>query len=265
MSHRRRRIHPHWSWNGLVHRVADAACIVAGLMADETLVAAGWSDRASALAAVAIVAYFLVSEVTGLYRNWHGTATDREVLCALGTWTGTIVIGASLAFAYDRQGYLPPDAAWLWFTSTAFLLAIARVAIRAVQHLLHANDVNTRSFAIVGVNELGFQLARIIRHSPELGLRLAGFYDDRIGGRLPALPDDLGARLGTIDELVEQARTGEVEKIYITFPMRAEERTKRATTSTSTSGPPGWISKSSSRQSSRSCRSRTRTECFGVR
>jgi putative colanic acid biosynthesis UDP-glucose lipid carrier transferase len=227
MSPGRRRIHPHWSWNGLVHRVADATCIVAGLLADEALLAAGWSDRASALAAVAIVAYFLVSEVTGLYRNWHGTATDREVLCALGTWTGTIVIGASLAFALDRQGYLAPDAALLWFAGTAFLLAVGRVAIRAVQHLLRAKGINTRSFAVVGVNELGFQLARNIRRSPELGLRLAGFYDDRIGGRLPALPDDLGERLGTIDELVEHARTGEVENIYITFPMRAEERTKR--------------------------------------
>jgi putative colanic acid biosynthesis UDP-glucose lipid carrier transferase len=227
MSPDRRRIHAHWSWNGLVHRVSDATCIVAGLAADESLLAAGWSDRASALAAVAIVAYFLFSEVTGLYRNWHGTATDREVLCALGTWSGTIVIGASLAFAFDRQGYLAPDAALLWFVATAFLLAVARVAIRAVQHLLRAKGINTRSFAVVGVNELGFQLARNICRSPELGLRLAGFYDDRIGGRLPTLPADLGERLGTIDELVEHARGGEVENIYITFPMRAEQRTKK--------------------------------------
>ena len=73
MSPDRRRIHAHWSWNGLVHRVSDATCIVAGLAADESLLAAGWSDRASALAAVAIVVYFLFAEVTGLYRNWHGT------------------------------------------------------------------------------------------------------------------------------------------------------------------------------------------------
>jgi putative colanic acid biosynthesis UDP-glucose lipid carrier transferase len=226
MSHAAQRIHSHRSWNGPIHRLTDAACIVAGLGLDTSL-ARGWSDRTTAVAAVAIVAYFLIAEVSGLYRSWHGTVADREVLCALVTWTGTIVLGASLAFAFDRHGLLAPGAVIFWFGGTALSLAISRAAIRGVQYLLRAKGINTRSFAVVGVNELGFQLARNIRRSPELGLRLAGFYDDRIGGRLPTLPEDLGERLGTIDELVERARTGEVENIYIAFPMRAEERTKR--------------------------------------
>ncbi len=226
MSNVCRRINPHWSANGLVLRSIDAAAIATGLAANETLIGNGWSDRGIMLAAVATAAYFLVAEITGLYRNWHGATTDRELFCALGTWTATIVVGGSIAFVLDRRDYLHPDAALLWFVSAALLLAIGRVLVRAVQHMLRARGINTRSIAIVGVNELGFQLARNVRSSPQLGLRVAGFYDDRPLVRLPQVPAEVGACLGTIEQLVEQARTGEIENIYITFPMRAEARTK---------------------------------------
>jgi putative colanic acid biosynthesis UDP-glucose lipid carrier transferase len=226
MSNTRRRIHPHRSWNELVSRFVDAAAIVAGLAADKSVLVEGWSDRAAALSAIAVVVYFLIAEVTGLYRSWQGSATDREVVCALGTWTGAMLVGMAFAYMFDRQGYLSPASMAVWFVATAFLLAVGRVASRALQHMLRARGINTRSFAVVGVNELGFQLARNIRRSPELGLRLAGFFDDREHDRLPTLPGDLGRRLGTISELVDQARDGEIENIYITFPMRAEARTK---------------------------------------
>ena len=39
-----------------------------------------------------------------------------------------------------------------------------------------------------------------------------------------SLPDDVGQRLGTVASLVEEARQGKVDSIYITFPMRAEAR-----------------------------------------
>jgi len=83
---------------------------------------------------------------------------------------------------------------------------------------------NIHTFAIVGVNELGFQLARNIAASPELGLRPAGFFDDRPKERTPIIPAELGSRIGTIDDLVAQAREGKIQRIYITFPMRAENR-----------------------------------------
>jgi putative colanic acid biosynthesis UDP-glucose lipid carrier transferase len=226
MSNVLQRIHPHWSWHDLVYRAVDAACIVAGLATHESIAVDGWSDRATALAAIAVVVFYFVAEMTGLYRSWRGAATDREVLCVVGTWAGAILVGAAIAYAVERQGELPPGALLLWFAGTAFLLAMGRLLVRVLQHILRAHGINTRTFAVVGLNELGVQLARNIRCSPELGLRLEGFFDDRAHDRVPAMPADLGGRLGTIDSLVERARRGEIENIYITFPMRAEKRIK---------------------------------------
>ena len=104
------------------------------------------------------------------------------------------------------------------------LILAGRIATRWIQRTLRSLGYNTRKFAIVGVNELGFQLARNIEASPEMGLSLAGFFDDRPEERNPDIPADLGHRVGTIQDLVEQAKAGAIDRIYITFPMRAEDR-----------------------------------------
>jgi putative colanic acid biosynthesis UDP-glucose lipid carrier transferase len=55
-------------------------------------------------------------------------------------------------------------------------------------------------------------------------LKLVGYFDDRPEERNPDIPADLGRHAGTIQDLVAEAREGRVDRIYITFPMRAEER-----------------------------------------
>ncbi len=74
------------------------------------------------------------------------------------------------------------------------------------------------------MTELGFQLAKNIENLPEMGLKLAGFFDDRGDERNPVIPAEMGLRVGNLDELLVQAKDGCVEIIYITFPLRAEER-----------------------------------------
>ena len=128
----------------------------------------------------------------------------------------------------NRRTELDRQSLVLWYAFAGGLLAFMRLALRAVQRLLHSQGLNTRSFAIVGVNDLAFQLARNIEDMPHLGLRLAGFFDDRPSNRVPNMPTHLGLQqVGKIDSLVELARTGKVEMIYITFPMRAEDRIRR--------------------------------------
>jgi putative colanic acid biosynthesis UDP-glucose lipid carrier transferase len=128
----------------------------------------------------------------------------------------------------------------VWVTITPALMATARIVLRKVQQRLRARGFNTRRYAICGVNELGLQLARNIETAPEIGLRMEGFYDDRPEERTTtavAGVDDPGfdtnpagvtdpshSRSGNLDELVIHARNGLIDIIYITFPMRAEER-----------------------------------------
>jgi putative colanic acid biosynthesis UDP-glucose lipid carrier transferase len=225
MPHPNWRIHEKWSLLGVVHRLSDALAIAAvtwlllhGLPQanpDQTLPAAA-----------AIIVYYLMAELTGLYRSWHGTGLERELACSWITWLHTLPALVLLAFFTGQGGNLPREVVLVWMLLAPVAVALCRWLIRTIQYVLRAKGLNTRGFAIVGVTELGFELARSIERSPHMGLRLVGFFDDRPSGRTPPVPSEIGQRIGDLDELLEQARRGAVSIIYITFPMRAERRIK---------------------------------------
>ena len=59
-----------------------------------------------------------------------------------------------------------------------------------------------------------------------MGLKLIGFFDDRPPERGAEIPGDVGTCVGNLGDLLRQAREGHVHMIYITLPLRAEQRVK---------------------------------------
>lgn len=221
------RIYQQWSVLGVWYRLSDALCIVAGLV----LAVAGrlttTLDRYIIAATVAIIVYNLLAEVAGLYRSWRGVSAHREAVGVLFGWGCTLVPLLALGFVTKHTAEFSRISMTTWFAATPGLIVLSRIFTRWIQCTLRSLGYNIRTFAIVGVNQLAFQLAENIEASPHMGLRLVGFFDDRPQERSPSIPTDLGHRVGTVQDLVDQARTGAIDRIYITFPMRAEERIRR--------------------------------------
>jgi putative colanic acid biosynthesis UDP-glucose lipid carrier transferase len=219
-----RRIQQQWSMLGVWYRLADAICIVLGLLL------ATWRELSTMVehyviaAAVAIIVYSLLAELGGMYRSWRGVSAGREILGVAACWACTVFSLLTLAFATKYTDQFSRISVVTWFLATPLLIVFARTATRSLQRLLLRWGYRTKRFAIVGVTELGFQLARNIEDSPEMGLKLVGYFDDRPEPRNPEIPASLGQQVGTLQDLVDQAHRGEVDCIYITFPMRAEER-----------------------------------------
>jgi putative colanic acid biosynthesis UDP-glucose lipid carrier transferase len=176
------------------------------------------------VATASVLVYHVVAELSGLYRSWRGSRLRREIACVLWTWAYAVpvLLGFGLLTQYNAQFSYTSKLVWI-FTTPA-VIAAARVVLRKVQQRLRARGLNTRRYAICGVNELGVQVARNIESSPEMGLRLAGFFDDRPADRTAELPKELGSRVGDLEQLIHRARRGSIDIVYITFPMRAEER-----------------------------------------
>jgi len=211
----------------LVYRIADAGAIYFGML----IAASGAHQKMTsshhfAIASVLAI-FYLVAEMTGMYRNWRGVSSEREIWCGATTWATSLFIMVILATAV---GYNTPFTSYtliVWLCLTPGLLVVARTIIRNLQRLLLSHGLNQHGVAIVGVNDLGIQLAENIINTPDLGMRIVGFYDDRPAERLPNIPEDLGSQIGNLDELVEAARVGQIQRIYITFPMRAEDRIRK--------------------------------------
>jgi putative colanic acid biosysnthesis UDP-glucose lipid carrier transferase len=209
---------------GTLHRLVDAA-VICGIVGLALRHSAG-TGRADLLTVVAasILAHHVAAELAGLYRNWRGSRVRREIACVFITWAYTVptLLGFGLVTQYNaRFSY---TSKLIWIVATPLLMAVSRVLLRKIQQRLRARGFNTRSVAICGLNELGVQLGRNIATAPELGLRLVGYYDDRPTERTAELPAEFGARVGDLSELVERARRGQIDIVYVTFPMRAEDR-----------------------------------------
>jgi putative colanic acid biosynthesis UDP-glucose lipid carrier transferase len=218
----RHPIYQRWRLLGVWYRLGDALCIAAGLAIAVHREPA--ADRYPIVAAATIIVYYLLAELGNMYRSWRGVSAHREAVGTLMCWGCTLATLLVLGFLSGHTIAFSRISILTWFAVTPVLMLATRIGTRWVQHALRRLGYNTRSFAIVGVNELAFQLARNIEASPEMGLALAGFFDDRPEQRNPEIPESLGHRLGTLEELVEQARQGRIDRIYITFPMRAESR-----------------------------------------
>jgi putative colanic acid biosynthesis UDP-glucose lipid carrier transferase len=214
----------HESLFSSLHRLMDAAviCVAVGIALSHTK-SAGLPDVLTISAATILVNH-IMAELSGLYRSWRGTRLRREVGCMFLTWAYTVpvLLGAGLVTQHNA-GYTY-ESKLVWIFATPIAMAAARVVLRKIQQRLRARGFNTRSYAICGVNELGIQLKRNIDTTPEMGLVFAGFYDDRPIERTTDLPREVGARVGDLEELVHRARRAHVDIVYITFPMRAEER-----------------------------------------
>ncbi len=208
----------------MFYRLLDAVSIILGLY-----IAARWATWTETkhylLAGTASMLIFgFIAELSGIYRSWRGVSAKREILSALFAWGVTLLLLTAIAFTIKPTELFSRFAIGLWFVVTPLLMVAGRTATRETLRITRLLGYNQRQFAIVGVNELAFQLAQNIEQSPQMGLRFAGFFDDRAEERTPEIPANLGQRVGNLDDLFAAARDGSIDRIYITFPMRAEER-----------------------------------------
>jgi len=205
-----------------INRLLDGAAIfLAATVALTRTPSADLSDLLT-VAATTILGYHVMAELGGLYRSWRGSRLRREIMCVLMTWayTAPVLLGVGLVTQYNA--HFSYASKMIWMVATPLAMTSARIVLRKIQQQLRARGLNIRRYAICGINELGVQLAQNIETAPEMGLRLAGFFDDRPSQRTVSCADY--RRVGDLDELVHAARRGEIDIIYITFPMRAEAR-----------------------------------------
>jgi putative colanic acid biosynthesis UDP-glucose lipid carrier transferase len=145
----------------------------------------------------------------GVVTSWSTTAA---VLLFIGWATRTVE-------AFDYRVLV----AWLLATPVARFGA--HVVIPQLLLRLLASERTQRVAVIAGAGELGWALAERIRTNPLLGVRVAGFFDDRSAERCASVPP--GAILGRLDQLTAYANLHRVDMIYITLPMTSQQRIVR--------------------------------------
>jgi putative colanic acid biosynthesis UDP-glucose lipid carrier transferase len=137
-------------------------------------------------------------------------------------WAGVLGVLLFLGFATKFSAEFSRRAITSWAIITPLLSAGAIVVVSAwLRRLLLATE-NRRTAVIAGFNDASRRLAMRINDSPEAGMTVRGFFDDRSGERLGV---DAGLPLlGRLPELATYVRQHGISVIFVALPMRHLQR-----------------------------------------
>ena len=159
-----------------------------------------------------------------IYRIDFCRTAEQDLTKVVGSWTLTVLMLSIVAF-FTRDGVDFARSSILgWIILTASSLGLGRMLFRILATYLPKLGWATRRCAIAGLNPLGKQLLENTLENPGYGLQITGIYDDRASERLL---NDTAVRelfVGKLNDLVTEAKLGKVDLVFITLPMRAEDR-----------------------------------------
>jgi putative colanic acid biosynthesis UDP-glucose lipid carrier transferase len=112
-----------------------------------------------------------------------------------------------------------------WVIATPAMLVVVTLGLHELMRRTMHDPSSARRVAFAGCNDASMALAdRIAANAGLLGLSIKGFFDDRSAQRLGV--EGRVRILGTLTELVEQAKLGRIDVIFLALPVRQVQRVK---------------------------------------
>jgi putative colanic acid biosysnthesis UDP-glucose lipid carrier transferase len=172
-----------------------------------------------------ILAFEFFASLNSLYGIPRGARLLFIIKNIFSAWMGAVVIALPMSVfsgAFEENEML---LLLYWLGFTPFYLVIWRVSLRVFLVFLRKIGRNNQTVAIVGATRLGLDIENIISKQRWMGYSLVGFFDDREPG-IEARSADINV-IGNYDDLVEMAKSGKLDVVFITLPMASVHRIKK--------------------------------------
>ena len=140
----------------------------------------------------------------------------------MSSWFVVVALLLLIGWATRTLGSLDSRVILAWVLVTPVALFAARALVPVVLLRLLAAEGVQRVAVIAGESHLGRKLAERIRLTPFLGIRFAGFFDDRSPERIGGVGS--GEILGPLEHVAAYVKTHHVDLIYVTLPMASQPR-----------------------------------------
>lgn len=209
---------PNVSLISIVQRISDVLIIFVGLYIVTSFNNQPFSAQSQLIAMAGIFIFQTISGITDFYRSWRGVSISLEIFTVLRNWLLTL----SFTWFISRQ---VPTSSFInllfahWFILVSVAFVASRTGIRLLAGMLRKYGYNTRRVCIAGSMPAGIALLKSFEKSPWLGFVVKGVYDDAFSNNLDGVP-----YAGNISSLVNDAREGKVDRVYIAMNMKDEAR-----------------------------------------
>lgn len=217
-------IRPYNSAVAFFFRLSDALIILGVLIDLSRLHGVNWDAHYWMAALLSVLLYLVYAHPARAYASTRGAPARQFVLPVSTAWGATVLTLIAIAYVTKTSHEFSRSLTLTWFFLTPSLLLLWRFVGALVLDKVRATGGNSRQVAVAGPIDQSMDLIRLIERTPSLGLRLKGVYDDRAraSDRVTSQREDL--YLGDFKQLISAARDGEVDLIYITLPLKAEDR-----------------------------------------
>ena len=217
----------HSSELAFLHRVLDTAIIVVALLFSAGVHAVEVDEKYALAAALSVVLFLFTAEATNLYTSWRVSRFREEVVKLLVVLlivaSGLVVIAflAKTSANYSRLTVMT------WGIVACLLLVAQRIGLRLLLRASRKRGHNIRTLAIAGAGPFAASVAERISMASWTGLQLIGFYDDKTPVGAHSWDGQSIQVKGDLHALVELARTGGVDYVYIALSIKEEERVRK--------------------------------------
>lgn len=219
-SFRRGAFQSNASITSMIQRFSDISIIFLGLYFSCWLIGDPFYVQHWLMVLISIVIFQMLGGMSDFYRSWRGVRAIAELQLIIKNWSLSLLLTFGIiafvsGFDNDFVIYLQ------WYLFVCIGLSTSRGAIRLFLRHMRNLGYNTRKVAIMGSMPIGIRLAETLRDTPWMGFKVLGFYDDNS-------PDSIHSiqRCGDLKRLVDDAKAGNIDRIYIAMPMEKEKTIK---------------------------------------
>jgi len=170
---------------------------------------------------VAIASFQFLASIRGMYLSHRGEKISVEIMKCIKYWVVAFLIAN---FAIDHslvsQDSIKTSSLLYtyWFLGVCIYYIVCRFTVREILKFIRVKGLNQRNVVIAGVGNTGEALANVIHNTPELGLNIAGFYDDKAEVIKYSTNENIEV-VGSLLDLINDAKMMNIDRVYITLSM----------------------------------------------
>ena len=171
---------------------------------------------------VSILSFILCAEALDLYRSWRTQTITSLLKMTCTTWSITSILVLLCVYFIPSIISYEDKVLWVYLAASLPMLLVWRMVFREVLFIQRKQGRNTRYAAVIGATPSGFNLCKQIVENNQLGIELYGLFDDRSPERLS---QEFQEQItGKISDVLDAAKEGKIDFIYVAMPMSAEAR-----------------------------------------
>ncbi|MCE0173011.1 undecaprenyl-phosphate glucose phosphotransferase [Klebsiella pneumoniae] len=204
----------------MAQRFSDIAIIFLGFYIVFIFNSVAFNYKYLIISFSALVIFQMIGGITDFYRSWRGVKISAELVLILKNWTLSLLLTlGGIYFFPDFDLSFNIFVQWYFIVCLGFIAC--RSAIRLSAGILRKLGYNTRRVAVAGATQAGINLLKGFLEEPWLGFVVKGIYDDTPSEYLGGVN-----YAGSLSQLIQDAKDGKLDRIYIALSMNDENKIK---------------------------------------